>query len=78
MHIWQKMLLNHLPIKIWQVQLGFYVTFMLCHQSSTRMSIYLLVPLLNAKNTGAWKGRLKRFFVDLYPEELAKNGTNII
>ena len=31
-----------------------------------------------AKNTGAWKGRLKRFFVDLYPVELAKNGTNII
>ena len=31
-----------------------------------------------AKNTGAWKGRLKRFFVDPYPEELAKNGANVI
>ena len=32
----------------------------------------------DAKNTGAWKGRLKRFFVDPYAVELAKNGTNII
>ena len=32
----------------------------------------------NAKKTGAWKGRLKRFFVDLYPVELVKNGTKII
>ena len=31
-----------------------------------------------AKNTGAWKGRLKRFFVNPYPEELAKNGANVI
>ena len=31
-----------------------------------------------SKNTGAWKGRLKRFFVDPYTVELAKNGTNII
>ena len=31
-----------------------------------------------AKNTGAWKGRLKRFFVDPYPVKLAKNGANII
>ena len=30
------------------------------------------------KNTGAWKGRLKRFFVDSYAVELAKIGTNII
>ena len=29
------------------------------------------------KNTGAWKGRLKRFFVDPETLELAKNGTNI-
>ena len=32
----------------------------------------------SSKNTGAWKGRLKRFFVDPYTIELAKNGTNII
>ena len=32
----------------------------------------------NPKNTGAWKGRLKSFFVDPYTVELAKNGTNII
>ena len=31
-----------------------------------------------SKNTGAWKGRRKRFFVDPYPVKLAKNGTNII
>ena len=31
-----------------------------------------------SKNTGAWKGRLKRFFVDPYAVELAKIGTNII
>ena len=31
-----------------------------------------------SKNTGAWKGRLKRFFVNPYPEELAKNGANVI
>ena len=30
------------------------------------------------KNTGAWKGRLKRFFVDPKAVELAKNITNII
>ena len=30
------------------------------------------------KNTEAWKGRLKRFLVDPYAVELAKNGTNII
>ena len=30
------------------------------------------------KNTGAWKGRLKRFFVDPYAVEIVKNGTNII
>ena len=29
------------------------------------------------KNTGAWKGRLKRFFVDPYTVKLAKNGANI-
>ena len=44
-------------------------------------SIYNLNPTrvltVRAKNTGAWKGRLKRFFVDLYPVGLAKNGTNI-
>ena len=34
--------------------------------------------LYNPKNTGAWKGRLKRFFVDPYTVELAKNDTNII
>ena len=34
--------------------------------------------LAYTKNTGAWKGRLKRFFVDPYPVKLAKNGTNII
>ena len=28
--------------------------------------------LLNPKNTGAWKGRLKRFFVDPYAVELAE------
>ena len=33
---------------------------------------------VGAKNTEAWKGRLKRFFVDPYTVELAKNGTNII
>ena len=31
-----------------------------------------------AKNTGAWKGRLKRFFVESYSVELAKDGANII
>ena len=31
-----------------------------------------------SKNTGAWKGRLKRFFVDPYAIELAKKGSNII
>ena len=31
-----------------------------------------------AKNTEAWKGRLKRFFVDPYAVELANNVTNII
>ena len=36
------------------------------------------VMLSGPKNTGAWKGRLKRFFVDPYTVELAKNGTNII
>ena len=30
-----------------------------------------------SKNTGAWKGKLKGFFVDPYAVELAKNGTNI-
>ena len=30
------------------------------------------------KNTEAWKGRLKMFFVDPYTVEIAKNGTNII
>ena len=30
------------------------------------------------KNTEAWKGRLKRFFVDPYAVELAKYVTNII
>ena len=34
--------------------------------------------IANTKNTGAWKGRLKRFLVDPYPVELAKNGTDII
>ena len=34
--------------------------------------------LYSPKNTGAWKGRLKRFFVNPYPEELAKNGANVI
>ena len=33
---------------------------------------------IKPKNTGAWKGRLKMFFVDPYTLELAKNGTNII
>ena len=43
--------------------------------------IYSYGPSLTygySKNTGAWKGRLESFFVDLYPVELAKNGTNII
>ena len=35
-------------------------------------------PLHNSKNTGAWKGRLKRFFVNPYTVELAKNGTSVI
>ena len=30
------------------------------------------------KNTEAWKGRLKRFFVDPYAVEIVKNGNNII
>ena len=37
----------------------------------------LLDFMLCSKNTGAWKGRLKGFFVDPYTVELAKNGTNI-
>ena len=40
---------------------------------------YILHDLKDwSKNTGAWKGRLKGFFVDPYTVELAKNGTNII
>ena len=39
---------------------------------------YLVAMVAKAKNTGAWKGRLKRFFVNPYPEELAKNGANVI
>ena len=30
------------------------------------------------KNTGAWKGKLKSFFVNPKAVEMAKNGTNII
>ena len=37
-----------------------------------------LVSIAKSKNTGAWKGRLKRFFVDPFVVELATNGTNII
>ena len=33
---------------------------------------------IDSKNTGAWKGKLKRFFVNPKAVEMAKNGTNII
>ena len=45
---------------------------------STEDQIVTLSPLDYAKKTGAWKGRLDRFFVDLYQVELAKIGANII
>ena len=41
------------------------------------IDIFYIYLSYKSKNTGAWKGRLERFFVDLYPVELAKNGTNI-
>ena len=48
-----------------------------------KMSVMLViivneVNLGKSKNTGAWKGRLKRFFIDSFALEPAKNGTNII
>ena len=46
-----------------------------CNYNSTQNS-NLKQP--HSKNTGAWKGRLKRFFIDPYAGEIAKNGTNII
>ena len=43
-----------------------------------RFNISIFDDYTYTKKTGAWKGRLKRFFVDPYSVELAKNGTNII
>ena len=34
--------------------------------------------LANSKKTGAWKGKLMKFFVNPKEVERAKNGTNII
>ena len=54
---------------------GIFVHRYANHQFNLKSDCGLLTE---SKNTGAWKGRHKRFFVDPYTVELAKNGSNII
>ena len=58
-----------------------YCTFLLKRVRNLQMilDVFFLNEIhANPKKTGAWKGRLRRFFVDPYAVELAKNGNNII
>ena len=54
-----------------------YFCFLFSSRSESSKDTFLN-PLVNPKNTGAWKGRLKRFFVGPFAVGLAKNGTNVI
>ena len=48
------------------------------NRGQKRVPIRILLLLDSSKNTWAWKGKLKRFFVNPKAVEMEKNGTDII